>query len=176
MGEFFVTGPAADSTPEQTRWLDAGERATWVRLLSVMGLLPNVLDGQLRKAANLTNFDYTCLAMLSEQHDRSQTMSELAVRTSATLARLSHVIRRLEARGLVRRAASPTDGRVTTVTLTEDGWDLVVTTAPAHVEFVRETVFDTLTPAQVCQLGEICDALLTTLDPSGRIIAAAEPS
>lgn len=156
------------------RWLNSAERGAWVRLLSVMGLLPNALDGQLRRAAGLTNFEYTCIAMLSETDDRTQTMSQLAVRTSSTLARLSHVVRRLTERGLVTRSVSPEDRRVTTVTLTDAGYDLIEAQAPEHVEFVRQTVFDTLTPDQVDQLSEICDALLTTLDPSGRILAAAK--
>jgi hypothetical protein len=37
--------------------------------------------------------------------------------------------------------------------------------APGHVDAVRRHVFDPLTPAQVTQLREICDALLPTLDP-----------
>lgn len=156
------------------RWLTSAERGAWVRLLSVMGLLPNALDGQLRRSAGLTNFEYTCIAMLSEIADRTQTMSQLAVRTSSTLARLSHVVRRLEERGLVERSVRPEDRRVTTVALTDTGYALIEAQAPEHVEFVRHIVFDTLTPDQVDQLGAICDALLTTLDPSGRIIAAAE--
>lgn len=164
VGELLVT---------DARWLEPAERAAWVRLLSVMGLLPNALGGQLKRAAGLTNFEYTCLAMLSESPDRSQTMSQLAVRTTSTLARLSHVMRRLEERGLVSRTVSVEDRRVTTASLTEDGWNLIVAQAPEHVEFVRTTVFDALTPEQVRQLSEICDALLSTLDPSGRIVAAA---
>ena len=50
-----------------TRWLDEGERAAWLRLIAVVELLPGVLDTQLRRDANLTHFDYFVLAMLSEQ-------------------------------------------------------------------------------------------------------------
>ncbi len=166
--------PATEEISDELRWLSPPERATWVRLLAVLGLLPNLLDAQLRRSAGLTNFDYTCLAMLSEQPERVQSMSELAVRTSSSLARLSHVVRRLQERGLVTRGQSETDGRVTIVTLTDEGYDLVVASAPEHVEHVRQLVFDALSREQVAQLGSICDALLTRLDPDGRIVGAAE--
>jgi hypothetical protein len=41
--------------------------------------------------------------------------------------------------------------------------------APGHVMAVRRHVFDVLQPAQVEQLREICDAMLTTLDPGGQM-------
>ncbi|WP_255888433.1 MarR family winged helix-turn-helix transcriptional regulator [Nocardioides astragali] len=41
-------------------------------------------------------------------------MATLAQRTNATLPRLSHVVRRLEDRGLVKRVPCPEDGRATT--------------------------------------------------------------
>ena len=37
--------------------------------------------------------------------------------------------------------------------------------ARGHVAAVRRHVFDALEPGQVQQLSQICDALLTTLDP-----------
>jgi hypothetical protein len=40
-------------------------------------------------------------------------MTALALRTNATLPRLSHVVRRLEDRGLVDRFPCPEDGRAT---------------------------------------------------------------
>lgn len=157
---------AADDAP--TRWLGAPERAAWMRVVSVLELLPGVLDSQLRRDAGLTFFEYYLLARLSEAPDRVLRMSALAHGTNSTLPRLSHVVRRLEERGLVERLPCPGDGRATNAHLTEAGWDLVVAAAPGHVEEVRSRVFDGLEPAQVEQLRAICDGLLATLDPEGR--------
>jgi hypothetical protein len=74
-----------------TRWLDREQLGAWVRLVTVMELLPGVLDGQLRRDAQLTHFDYYVLAMLSESPERTLRMTAVAQRTGATLARLSHV-------------------------------------------------------------------------------------
>jgi DNA-binding MarR family transcriptional regulator len=141
----------------------------WVRLVAVVELLPGVLDGQLRRDAALTHFDYFVLAMLSEAPRRTLRMTELATRTNATLPRLSHVVRRLEERGLVERRPCPSDGRATNARLTDDGWAKVRATAPGHVATVREHVIDALTPEQVGQLADIAGRLLERLDPDGRL-------
>ncbi|MGN8246626.1 MarR family winged helix-turn-helix transcriptional regulator [Cellulomonas soli] len=163
--------PDAPHEPAETRWLTPHELRTWVRLAAVVELLPGVLDTQLQRDAGLTHFEYFTLAMLSEAPDRTLRMTALASRTNATLPRLSHVVSRLEARGFVRREPCAQDRRATNAVLTEAGWDKVVATAPGHVATVREHVVDALTPEQVGQLGDITAALLTRLDPEGRMAA-----
>lgn len=152
-----------------TGWLTPEERATWVRLLAVVELLPGALDSQLRRDAGLTHFDYFVLAMLSEAEDRTLRMTELARTTNASLPRLSHVVRRLEERDLVERFPCPDDRRAVNARLTGSGWAVVVAAAPRHVETVRSLVFDALTSEQVSALRDIADALLARLDPEGRM-------
>lgn len=158
----------------ETRWLDETERGAWLRLVAVVELLPGFLDAQLRATAGLTHFEYFVLAMLSEAPERTLRMTFLARRTNATLPRLSHVVRRLEDRGLVDRFPCPEDGRATNARLTGAGWDAVVAAAPGHVDAVRRAVLDPLTRHQVTQLRDIGDALLTRLDPEGRMTAPPE--
>jgi DNA-binding MarR family transcriptional regulator len=154
-----------------TKWLDDAELDAWVRLAAVVELLPGVLDAQLRRDAELTHFEYFTLAMLSEAPARTLRMTALAQRTNATLPRLSHVIRRLEERGLVERFQCSEDARATNARLTGDGWAKVRRTAPGHVANVREHVIDALSPAQIAQLADITDAVLERLDPDGRMRA-----
>jgi len=160
----------------ETEWLDEGEREAWLRLVAVVELLPGVLEAQLRTSAGLTHFEYFVLAMLSEAPERTLRMTSLAHRTNATLPRLSHVVRRLEDRGLVERFPCPEDGRATNARLTDAGRDAVVAAAPGHVATVRRTVLDPLTPEQLDQLRGIADALLTRLDPDGRMTALYAPN
>lgn len=154
-----------------TRWLDDDEIAAWVRFIAVVELLPGALDAQLRRDSGLTHFEYYTLAMLSEAPDRVLRMTTLAARTNATLPRLSHVVSRLEGRGLVERMPCPEDRRATNAHLTGAGWDVVVAAAPGHVAAVRANVIDALSREQVLQLREISDALLTRLDPDGAMTA-----
>ncbi|MFG2126576.1 MarR family winged helix-turn-helix transcriptional regulator [Streptomyces sp. NPDC048751] len=148
-----------------TRWLTREQVAAWVRLAAVLELLPTALDGQLRRDAQLTHFDYYVLALLSEAPERTMRMTKLAQSTTATLARLSHVVQRLEGRGLLERVPCPTDRRATNARLTEAGWQKVQQAAPGHVTFVRDHVIDALTPDQVTQLADIAQAILYRLDP-----------
>lgn len=149
----------------ETDWLTRDELAAWVRLYTVVELLPNVLDSQLRRDADLTSFEYYVLAMLSEAPHRTLRMTALAAQTSATLPRLSHVVKRLEARGLMERFPCPEDGRATNARLTDGGFRKILETAPGHVANVRRYVIDALTPEQLVQLRGITDALLGRLDP-----------
>ena len=148
-------------------WLDRTQLAAWIRLVGVVELLPGVLDAQLRRDSDLLHYEYFVLAMLSEAPQQTMRMTELARHTNATLTRLSHVVRRLEDRGLVERLPCPDDRRATNARLTSAGRKKVRQAAPGHAAAVREYVIDALTPQQVRQLTQIGDALLGRLDPSG---------
>ena len=149
--------------------MDDEQLGAWIKLVAVVELLPGVLDSQLRRDAGLSHFEYFVLAMLSEAEDRTLRMTSLAQQTNAALPRLSHVVRRLEDRDLVERFPCPDDGRATNARLTRSGMAQLVGAAPSHVANVRHHVIDALTPAQLHQLRDIADALLTTLDPEGRM-------
>lgn len=155
------------------RWLSPGEREAWLRFVAVLELLPNALDAQLLRDAELTQFEYITLAMLSESEQRMLRMSQLASHTNATLPRLSRVVAGLERRGYVDRLPCPEDRRATLARLTETGWQKVVAAAPGHVENVRRHLFDALAPCQIDQLSDIAGSILTTLDPEGRMLAGA---
>ncbi|WP_277208781.1 MarR family winged helix-turn-helix transcriptional regulator [Isoptericola croceus] len=153
------------STTDSPRWLDPEQMRSWLRLQAVIGLLPGLLDQQLRRDAGLTHFEYLTLAMLSEAPGRELRMSALAQRTNATLPRLSHVVRRLEERGLVARSTAPDDKRATVARLTAAGWEKVVASAPGHARTVLETVYDDLDATEVGTLNTVLDKMLAHIDP-----------
>ncbi len=165
-----------DAAPDDVRWLDESEMRAWLRLVAVLELLPGTLDAQLRRDAAMTHFDYMVVSQLSEAPGRTLRMTALAQRTNATLPRLSHVVRRLEERGLVERTPCPEDRRATDARLTDAGLAAVVAAAPGHVRAVREHVVDALTPEQVGQLAGIAEAMLRRLDPDGRMTDLYDPS
>lgn len=149
-----------------TRWLDENELQAWLKLAGVMLKLSPTLDSQLQRDSDLTHFDYLCLAMLSESDDRTLRMSDLATRVNASLSRLSHVISKLEKRGWVARTPSPDSRRVTLVSLTEEGWKVLVAAAPGHVETVRSLVFDGLSPEDVAALDRIAGHIVERIEAS----------
>ncbi|HEY1157043.1 MAG TPA: MarR family transcriptional regulator [Arthrobacter sp.] len=148
----------------EPRWLTADERRAWLALVSINTLLPAALDTRLHAAGKLSLFDYTVLAMLSEAEDRFLPMSELAARSSASLSRLSHVVTKLQKRGWVERRPHPSDARVTTAHLTEEGMATIVQLAPAHVEDVRDLFLDALSEQDVLDLARIGENVVGRLD------------
>jgi DNA-binding MarR family transcriptional regulator len=149
-----------------TRWLDEDELRAWLLLAGVMLKLSPALDSQLQRDSDLTHFDYLCLAMLSETDDRTLRMSDLAGRVNASLSRLSHVISKLERRGWVARQPSPHSRRVTLVTLTEEGWKVLVEAAPGHVETVRSLVFEGLSAEDVAALERLAGHIVERIEGS----------
>ncbi len=130
----------------------------------LLARLPSALEGQLQADAGLSYVEYYVLAGLSDQPARAMRISQLAFLTNAEQSRMSHMIRRLEARGLVRREPDPCDGRGTVVSLTDAGYAHLVATAPRHVARVRELVVDTLEPEDLVRLGEISRLIVARMD------------
>ena len=147
-----------------TQCLDDDELRAWLKLDGVMLKLAPTLDSQLQRDSDLTHFEYLCLAMLSETEDRTLRMSELAAKTNSSLSRLSHVVTKLEKRGLVCRRPDPDSRRVTRVRLDEAGWKVLVAAAPGHVENVRSLVFDGLTPADVAALERVAGHIVERIE------------
>ena len=103
--------------------LSTSERSLVNRLSAVLELLPPALDARLVAVTGLNAFDNAVLATLAAADQETLRMTALASHTNATLPRLSRVVSRLEARGLVGRRQCPSDARATNASLTQAGAD-----------------------------------------------------
>jgi DNA-binding MarR family transcriptional regulator len=146
-----------------TRWLTDDEEAAWRAIASVMVQLPWALECQLQRESGLSFIEYHALAMLSERPDHTLRMSELAALTNASLSRLSHLIKRLEVRQLVRREPDRSDGRYTNAILTKSGHAKLVAAAPGHVATVRRLVIDAVDAAELQQAHDVALRILSRL-------------
>lgn len=170
-----TTSAAAESRPSRTpgdaaeddapRSLNAEERAAWRSVVEIMCALPRALDQQLQQDSDLTFFEYMVLSVLSEPEDRTMQMSEIAFGVSASLSRLSHVVAKLERRGMLRRARMPGPGRRTSATLTDAGHAAVVAAAPGHVATVRKLFMDATETDDLAMLSRIGDGVARRIDP-----------
>jgi DNA-binding MarR family transcriptional regulator len=149
------------------RWLSSDEEAAWRAIAQVMVKLPWALECQLQRDAGLSFIEYHVLARLSEDPEHTLRMSELAMLANASLSRLSHLVKRLESRGLVRREADPADGRFTNAIMTKAGYKLLVASAPGHVTRVRSLVIDALSSVELRQLRDASERLLARIEASG---------
>ncbi len=148
------------------RWLTTEQRLAWLDMVRVLTRLPSTLDAQLERDAGLSFFEYHVLSMLSEVPGRALRLSRLAQLTSSSLSRLSNVVKRLEARGLLRREPDPDDGRASRAVLTDAGMAAVELAAPGHVTVVRELIVDALGADQLEQLRAAHERILDRLDPT----------
>jgi DNA-binding MarR family transcriptional regulator len=153
------------SVPD-VRWLDEEEELAWRAVASLMHKLRWALECQLERDSSLSFIEYHALARLSEEPDRTLRMSELAAVTNASLSRLSHLVKRLESWGFVRREPDPTDGRYTNAILTDAGYAKLVASAPAHVSAVRQLVVDEFSPAELAQLRAASERVVARVDES----------
>jgi DNA-binding MarR family transcriptional regulator len=149
------------------RWLTAEEQCTWRNFVTAWGALLAAVDSQLQRDSGMPLAYYEILVRLSEAPDRALRMTQLAEASSSSKSRLSHAVARLEERGWVRRMDCPTDRRGQLAQLTEEGFAALSAAAPGHVEQVRRSLFDSLTPEQLGQLAEISSALLATAGDAG---------
>jgi DNA-binding MarR family transcriptional regulator len=146
------------------RWLDDDEQRAWRNFLAATQLVNEALDRQLQRDAGMPHTYYMILVALSESAERRMRMSELADRAQCSQSRLSHAVARLEERGWVRRERCPDDRRGNFAVLTDEGFGAIDAAAPGHVEEVRRSLFDVLTPDQVRSLDEICATVRNTLE------------
>jgi DNA-binding MarR family transcriptional regulator len=162
---------AADASPggeDAELWLTPGQLASWLSVVRLITRLPWAIDAQLLRDADLSMIEYMTMAMLSGAPARTLRMSELAERTSSSLSRLSHLVKRLESRGYVRREADPADGRFTNAILLPAGLTKLESAAPAHVAYVRRLVVDNLSPERLRRLGQDADRIVGRIDSPAR--------
>jgi DNA-binding MarR family transcriptional regulator len=149
-------------------WLTPSELASWLSVVRLMTRLPWAIDQQLQRDADLSMIEYMAMAMLAETPNWTMRMSDLAERTSASLSRLSHLVKRLESRGYVRREPDPVDGRFTNAILLPAGMRKMEEAAPNHVAYVRHLVIDNLSAERLRRLGQDAERIVQRIDSPAR--------
>jgi MarR family 2-MHQ and catechol resistance regulon transcriptional repressor len=89
---------------------------------------------------------------------------ELAEALGRSKAQMTAIIDALEARGWVRRERHATDRRFISVYLTDDGREVLVSTAPARSDAIVAIMAE-LSGEQRARLARLCRRLLRVLDP-----------
>ena len=163
-----MTGQPPQTDEHAEPWLTPSELASWLSVVRLITRLPWAIDGQLQRDADLSMIEYMTMAMLAEAPEWTLRMSELAERTSASLSRLSHLVKRLESRGYVRREPDPVDGRFTNAILLPPGMSKMEAAAPGHVAYVRHLVVDNLSGERLRRLGQDAERILRRIDSPAR--------
>jgi len=143
------------STTRPARWLSEEDQRVWRQYLRATMEINDALDRDLAQSHGLSMNEYEVMVVLSEAPERTVRMSVLAEELVNSRSRLTHTVRRMESRGLVRREACSDDGRGVNCVLTQEGFDLLEKAAPDHVECVRRNIFDNLSATEIRHLGDI---------------------
>ncbi|AUH68961.1 MULTISPECIES: MarR family winged helix-turn-helix transcriptional regulator [Gordonia] len=131
------------------RWLSDEEQAAWRAYLDATRLLMNTLDHQLVRDAQLSLTDFSLLVALSEAPGRQLRMSGVADAVATSRSTVTRAMNRLVDKGWVERIPCVDDRRGAWAHLTPAGLAKLVDAAPAHVDEVRETMIDVLSPAEL---------------------------
>jgi DNA-binding MarR family transcriptional regulator len=146
------------------RRLDEEQRLLWKAYRDLFHGLSGALQEQLLRDAGLSGSEYAVLVELAHAPDGVLRARELGSELGWDRSRLSHLVRRMETRGLVVREECAEDGRGSMVRLTDAGRAAVQEAAPEHSEAVRRYFFNPLSSDELETLGAVLDRLLDNLE------------
>jgi DNA-binding MarR family transcriptional regulator len=146
-----------------TRWLTEEEQRAWRGLLRMTAQLNARANRLLLQEYGISLADYEVLVALSEAPEGQLRVFEVADALAWEQSRVSHQLARMQRRGLITREGCATDARGAFAVLTTAGRAAIERAAPAHVEQVRQLVFDELSHEQVSALTEIATRVLDRL-------------
>jgi DNA-binding MarR family transcriptional regulator len=166
--EGIIAGRTASDMPG----LDIAEQRSWQNFLDSALRLYATLNRSLVDAHHLTLNDVRLLDILDKSATGSSRMGDLADGLMSLPSRVTRQIRRLELQGLVRRTASPDDGRGVLATITDDGRAAVREAMSTYGEGVRAHFLGRLSRPQMAAMGENCrriSAALKTGTPPAKL-------
>ncbi|WP_395242616.1 MarR family winged helix-turn-helix transcriptional regulator [Agromyces sp. MMS24-K17] len=153
--------------------------AEWARERPDLDVAPQGVIGRLHRLANhltedlvvvyrefgLAEGEFDVLATLRRAGAPfERTAGELAASTMVTTGAMTKRIDRLEARGLLTRRQSDTDGRGRVIALTAAGRDLIDRAFTAHLANERRLIDEALSPADADALAGVLARWLATYE------------
>ncbi len=157
--EGIIAGRTASDMPG----LDIAEQRSWQNFLDSALRLYATLNRSLVDAHHLTLNDVRLLDILDKSATGSSRMGDLADGLMSLPSRVTRQIRRLELQGLVRRGASPDDGRGVLASITDEGRAAVREAMVTYGEGVRAHFLGRLSRPQIAAMGENCRRISVAL-------------
>lgn len=161
--EGLIAGRSASEVPG----LDLAEMRSWQNFLEAALRMSAMLNRGLVESHQLSLVDVRMLDLLSKSPGGAARMGDLADGLMSLPSRVTRQIRRLEGQGLVRRNASPDDGRGVVATITNEGRMAVSQAMVTYGRCVKEHFLGQLSRPQVAALGENCRRINAGLKLAG---------
>lgn len=153
--------PQADTG--QPRWLTTAEQRTWRSFLFGSRAMLSAIDKQLTRDSDLSGAEYDVLVPLSESPHGIMRSKALLEFLGWERSRLSHLLIRMDRRGLISRKPCDDDARGLDVCLTDKGRRSIEAAAPAHLKMVRSVLMDHLTQEEATAINSVYDKLTAHL-------------
>ena len=144
--------------------LSDSQAATWANYQHMRVRLAGQINRELAHKTGLSEADFEILSALSESSDESVRAIALRCGLEWEKSRLSHQLRRMEARGLITREECVEDNRGSVVRITDVGRKLSAEAQLHYEQAVRRYFIDVLTPEQIETLGTIAETVLKQLE------------
>lgn len=153
--------PVFLSTEQGVRYPSAIYARAFLGLVRAGKALERALDADLRAGHGISLHGYEVLLHLAAfAPDGRLPMTRLTRQAPLSQSRVSRLVARLEADGLVRRDAEERDSRVVVVTLTDAGLDLLRRAQDTHHRGLTEGLFARLTAREIADLARLTSKLL----------------
>jgi DNA-binding MarR family transcriptional regulator len=143
--------------------LTEDERLFWKAYRDLFQELSRALQEQLHRDTALSGSEYAVLVALSHAPDGVLRARELGAELAWDRSRVSHLVRRMEKRGLVAREECSEDARGSMVRLTDAGVAAVEDAAPEHSEAVRRYFLNPMSSEERKTLTVVFERLLGNL-------------
>ncbi|MCA9858819.1 MAG: MarR family transcriptional regulator [Thermomicrobiales bacterium] len=136
----------------------------WSRLQVVYGHLAGQINRALYRETGLSDADAAVLIALLETPNESLHSFELRCGLAWEKSRLSHQLRRMEARGLIERTTCPEDNRSSLIRMTPEGFELAERARTVLGRAIRTSLEGALDGDQLAELETMLAAVVAHLD------------
>jgi DNA-binding MarR family transcriptional regulator len=140
------------------------EEVLFRSLMRLMVTLPRALGDDLVHTRGMTAGEYTALMHLSEAPNTELRITDLASAAALSVSRMSRLLDELQARGLVVKRRSESDGRGNFACLTRQGLTRLKSAYPDHLASVRRLVLDHIDGADLERTARVLEAIAISVD------------
>lgn len=147
-------------------FLSNSQIAAWTSYQRMSLRLTERLNRELASKTGLSAADYEILTALTESSDESVRALALRCGLEWEKSRLSHQLKRMEARGLVIREECVEDNRGAVIRVTDAGRQAAAEARIHYEEALHRYLIDVLPPEQLEALGTISETVLARLEKS----------
>jgi DNA-binding MarR family transcriptional regulator len=135
------SGRVADATGTEVE-----EWELWRAFLTSHARVSRTIDAQLQRDSGLAESEYATITAILESPERHLRVGQIADALGWEKSRASHLISRMERRGLVKREICAEDGRAMEIAVTSEGRKRQVGAIRGHVAEVRRVFLEQIEP------------------------------